>query len=88
MAKKPVLHPYADRLSFEHLLLLIATLVQYPGVGCCDSLAESATGKHHNALDAVQSKLRQVAGGAVGVELPEGYPTTPTIRKDLQTLQD
>jgi hypothetical protein len=87
MAKKPVLHPYADHLAFERLLLLIATLVQYPGVGCCDSLAESATGKHHNALDAVQAKLRQVAA-AVGVELPEGYPTTPTIRKDLQTLRD
>jgi hypothetical protein len=87
MAKKPVLHPYADHLAFERLLLLIATLVQYPGVGCCDSLAESATGKHHNALDAVQTKLRQVAA-AVGVELPEGYPTTPTIRKDLQTLRD
>jgi hypothetical protein len=87
MAKKPVLHPYADRLAFERLLLLIATLVQYPGVGCCDSLAEGATGKHHNALDAVQAKLRQVAA-AVGIELPEGYPTTPTIRKDLQTLRD
>lgn len=87
MAKKPVLHPYADRLSFERLLLLIATLVQYPGVGCCDTLADSEPGKHHNALEAVQTQLRQLAE-SVGVELPEGYPTTPTIRKDLQTLRD
>lgn len=86
MAKKPLLHPYADRLTFERLLLLIATLVQYPGVGCCDSLA-AETQKHHNALDAVQAKLRQVAA-AMKIELPEGYPTTPTIRKDLQTLRD
>lgn len=87
MAKKPILHPYADRLAFERILLLIATLVQYPGVGCDDSFAETETDKHHNALDAVQAKLRQVAT-TVGVELPEGYPTTPTIRKDLQTLRD
>jgi len=87
MAKKPVLHPYADRLAFERILLLIATLVQHPGVGCDDSFAKTETDKHHNALDAVQAKLRQVAV-AVGVTLPEGYPTTPTIRKDLQTLRD
>ncbi|MEO8894120.1 MAG: hypothetical protein ABI417_21760 [Coleofasciculaceae cyanobacterium] len=67
MAKKPLLHPYADRLTFERLLLLIATLVQYPGVGCCDSLA-AETQKHHNALDAVQAKLRQVAA-AMKIEL-------------------
>lgn len=87
MAKKPVLHPYADRLAFERILLLIATFVQYPGIGCCDTLAESESGKHHNALEPVQAKLRQIAA-AIGVELPENYPTTPTIRKDLQTLRD
>ena len=87
MAKKPVLHSYADRLSFERLLLLIATLVQHPGVGCCDSLASSETRKHHNALEAVQIQLRQVAD-SLHIELPPGYPATATIRKDLETLRD
>lgn len=87
MAKKPVLHSYADRLSFERLLLLIATLVQYPGVGGADPFTKSETGEHHNALEAVRAQLRQVAETA-GVKFPDGYPTTATIRKDLQTLRD
>lgn len=87
MAKKPLLHSYADRQSFERLLLLIATLVQYPGVGCSDTVAESESGKHHNALAAVQTQLRQVAQ-SVDIELPAGYPATATIRKDLETLRD
>ncbi|MCP2729777.1 helix-turn-helix transcriptional regulator [Limnofasciculus baicalensis] len=33
MAKKPQLHPYADLLSFERILLLIATIIHYPGIG-------------------------------------------------------
>ncbi len=87
MAKKPVVHPYADRLSFQRLLLLIATLVQHPGVGCCDTLAPSSSDKHHNALELVQTQLRQVAQ-SLGIELPDGYPATATIRKDLETLRD
>jgi predicted DNA-binding transcriptional regulator YafY len=87
MAKKPVLHPYADRHSFERLMLLIATLVHYPGVGCGDPLAPGEPGKHHNALEAVQSQLRQVALEA-GIELKEGYPALATIRKDLEILRD
>ncbi len=87
MAKKPVLHPYADRLSFQRLMLLIATLVQHPGVGCCDTLAQSQPGMHHNALEAVQTQLRQVAQ-SLGIELPDDYPATATIRKDLETLRD
>jgi predicted DNA-binding transcriptional regulator YafY len=87
MAKKPVVHPYADRLSFQRLMLLIATLVQHPGVGCCDTLAHSESDKHHNALELVQTQLRQVAQ-SLGIELPDGYPATATIRKDLETLRD
>jgi predicted DNA-binding transcriptional regulator YafY len=87
MAKKPVLHPYADHLSFKRLLLLIATLVQHPGVGCYDTNAASETGKHHNALEAVQIQLRQVAS-SLNIQLPPGYPATATIRKDLETLRD
>lgn len=87
MAKKPTLHPYADRLAFERLMLLIATLVQYPGVGSSDEdsplLAEAS---HHDALLAVQARLQAVAT-ASGIDLPENYPATPTIRKDIETLR-
>lgn len=87
MAKKPLLHPYADRLSFQRLMLLIATLVKHPGVGCCDTLAQEEPGKHHNALELVQTQLRHVAQ-SLGIELPDDYPATATIRKDLETLRD
>lgn len=87
MPKKPQHHYYADRLSFERLLLLIATLVQHPGVGSTDSTASSPNGQHHDALDEVQTQLRQVAA-AIGINFPEGYPALATIRKDLQTLRD
>jgi hypothetical protein len=84
MAKNPTLHPYSDQLAFERLMLLIATLVQYPGVGCANS---NERGKgHHDALLAVQQQLREVAA-TLGIEFPEGYPATPTIRKDLETLR-
>ncbi len=87
MAKKLTLHPYADRLAFERLLLLIATLVQYPGVGSADEDSLLLAGSsYHDALLAVQSRLQAVAA-ASGIKLPEGYPATPTIRKDLETLR-
>ena len=88
MAKKPTLHSYADRSAFERLMLLIATLVQYPGVGSSDHedtpLLTNAT--YHDALLPVQARLQAVAA-ALGIELPAGYPATPTIRKDLETLR-
>lgn len=87
MPKKPQPHPYTDRLSFERLLLLIATLVQYPGIGSPDSSKSSLQEKHHDALEAVQTQLRQVAT-AIGINFPDGYPALATIRKDLQTLRD
>ncbi len=87
MAKKPTLHTYADRLSFERILLLIATLVRYPGVGSADTLGRLENSEHHNALEAVQLQLRQVAK-SLGMELPDHYPATATIRKDLETLRD
>jgi predicted DNA-binding transcriptional regulator YafY len=87
MPKKPQPHPYADRLSFERILLLIATLIQYPGIGSPDSHESSSQEKHHEALEAVQTQLRQVAT-AIGINFPDGYPALATIRKDLQTLRD
>jgi predicted DNA-binding transcriptional regulator YafY len=87
MAKKPILHPYADHFSFERMMLLIATIVRYPGVGSADILERAESDEHHNALEAVQVQLRQVAK-SLGMELPDGYPATATIRKDLETLRD
>ncbi|MDB9510891.1 WYL domain-containing protein [Kamptonema animale CS-326] len=81
MTKKVTPHPYTEKLALDRLLLLISTLVQYPGVGYSDS--ESVNG---NALQPVQQRLREVAA-AMGIEFPEGYPAIPTIRKDMETLR-
>lgn len=66
-------------------MLLIATLVQYPGVGCPEpDSPQSDSTRHHNALQKVQTRLQEVARSC-GVELPD-Y-ATPTLRKDLETLR-
>lgn len=80
--KYPELHPYSDRAAFERLLLLIATFVQYPGIGCREE--ETAPGDH-NALEVVAERLNEVAQ-QMGFELP--YDAPPTLRKDLETLRD
>ena len=85
MAKKPTLHPYADKLTFDRIMLLIATLVNHPGIGYTDT--ETSDGKYHDALLEVQSQLQKIAA-ASGIEFPENYPATPTIRKDLETLRN
>lgn len=82
MAKKPTLHAYADQPAFERLMLLVATLVQYPGIGYDPNNDSSG-----DALILVQGQLREVAKEA-GFEWPEGYPATATIRKDMQALRD
>jgi len=84
MAKKPTPHPYADKLTFDRIMLLIATLVNHPGIGYSDT--ETSDGKYRDALLEVQSKLQEIAA-ASGIEFPENYPATPTIRKDLETLR-
>lgn len=84
MAKKPTLHLYSDQLAFERLMLLIATLVQYPGVGySCDDEREEG---YHDGLCEVQSRLQETAA-AYGVTFPDNYPARATIRKDLETLR-
>ncbi len=87
MAKKPILHSYSDYLAFQRLMLIIATLLQHPGIGYSDLLIESKPGNSHNALEAVQTQLQKLAD-SLGIELPAGYPTIPTIRKDLETLKN
>ncbi len=85
MAKKPTPHPYDDCLAFERLMLLIVTLLRYPGVGSLEP-KELPNAEHRDALDEVQSYLQNLAA-ACGVVLPAGYPATPTLRKDIETLR-
>lgn len=85
MAKKPQLHAYSDRAAFERLLCLIATFIHYPGIGSPNPMAETVTKGHHQALEAVQEGLQQIAQ-LYGVDLP--YCAIPTLRKDLETLRD
>lgn len=85
MPKKSVSHPYAERVSFERLMLLIATLLKNPGIGSPD-LANVNSDKQHDALTQVRISLQQLALKC-GIELPEDYPAIPTLRKDLETLR-
>lgn len=82
MPKLPRDHPYTDLAAFERLLVLLATLVQYPGVGTLDQ--ESSAHQEHNALEEVQRYLKIVAG-ELGIAMPN-Y-STHTLRKDLVTLR-
>jgi hypothetical protein len=77
---------YINIQALERLLLLIATLIKYPGVGCPDEFEESHS-EHHNALKSVQVKLKEL-GASLGIDLPDGYPSLPTLRKDLGLLKD
>jgi hypothetical protein len=73
-----------DKAS-ERLLLLIATFLKYPGVGCPDSF-ESNKEKHHDAIAQVQKRFQELAK-SLNIELPSGYPAIPTLRKDLDLLR-
>jgi hypothetical protein len=86
MNQSSKINRYTNIQALERLLLLITTLIKYPGVGCPDE-SEKLSNKHHNALESVQVKLRQLAT-SLNIDLPEQYPSTPTIRKDLELLRD
>lgn len=83
MVKKPERHEYSDRPSFDRLLLLIAALVQYPGVGSADPL-EPSQGTHHDALQEVWERMQQMAQ-EVGIALAD-YRLA-TLKKDLRVLR-
>ncbi|MGQ9866923.1 MAG: helix-turn-helix transcriptional regulator [Pseudanabaenaceae cyanobacterium] len=74
MPKPSCLHPYSDRLAFERLMLLVATLVRHPGIGSPEQ--EGAAGLARQLL---------AVGRELGLALPK--PTLPTLRKDLGTLR-
>ncbi|NJL57864.1 hypothetical protein HC928_24085 [bacterium] len=84
MAKKPTLHPHSDRQAFERLMVLLATLVRYPGVGSSDRNPEDAPSCQ--ALERVRCQLTEVAM-KLGIVFPPGYPSIPTLRKDVETLR-
>ncbi|MBN4006965.1 YafY family protein [Nostoc sp. LPT] len=76
-------HSYAGLPAFERLLLLIATLLRYPGVGYIDSM-QSNSEKSHHKLQLVQLYLQKVAS-ELNVELP--LYSRHTIQSDLKTLR-
>lgn len=89
MPKPKPPHPYSEKQAFERLMLLISTLIRFPGVGSADPLAirEPTENHHHNALEDVQLKLRELAE-VFNIDLPSDYPSLPTIRKDLGKLRE
>ncbi len=82
MVEPAELHPYSDRPALDRLLLLIATLVQQPGIGNRDPLAPDTTSEP--ALSLVQTAMQTLAA-AQGIPLP--HYAIPTLRKDLLTLR-
>jgi hypothetical protein len=81
MAKKPELHPYSDRTSFDRLMLLIAVLVQHPGIGSRRGLED----QNQDALEPLQIHIQNLAQ-RLGILLP-AY-SSHTLKKDLVTLRD
>lgn len=83
MPKTNNLHPYSDRQAFERLLLLIATFIHHPGIGCPDRIGNNSQSAHES-LEAVQAKVCEVAQ-QYNISLTK-Y-SIPTLRKDLVTLR-
>ena len=73
----PALEPAAQ----ERLFLLIATLINFPGVGCAE---ESDRTRHHDALESVAAQM-QLHAKSIGIPLP-AY-SSHTLRKDLLLLR-
>lgn len=86
MSQKSKINRYLNPQALERLLLLIATLLKYPGIGCRDDELQLEQ-NHHNSLQLVQTALRKLAR-EIEINLPENYPAIPTIRKDLELLRD
>jgi predicted DNA-binding transcriptional regulator YafY len=64
-------------------MLLIATLINYPGIGCRED--EESTENHHNALALLQNQMEITAKNLpINIE----KPAVATLRKDLETLRE
>lgn len=83
MAKLTKPTAYADSQSFERLMVLIATLVKYPGIGSADGTVLEKT-HTHDAMEPIGMQMQEVAQ-ELGIELP-AY-SVHTLRKDLRTLR-
>lgn len=77
-------HPYADAKAFRRLILLMATLIRYPGIGGSEPNNQPVDGQHHNALENVRDRLIEV-GNQLGMDI--SACSVPTLRKDLGYLR-
>ncbi|MCW6037843.1 WYL domain-containing protein [Spirulina subsalsa FACHB-351] len=69
-------------------MVLIVTLVRFPGVGCPQPLATRTESKgQHNALAQLQTQMQAVAREQ-GYDWSKQYPSLGTLRKDLERLRD
>lgn len=86
MPKISQYHSYSDQKTFERLLILITTLIRFPGIGCPDPDGFGETTQHHNALAEVQEKWQAIAT-ELKIPFKPNYPALPTIRKDISFLR-
>jgi hypothetical protein len=85
MAAKPPSrqpHKYFSQNAFERLMMLLAAMVRFPGVGYLHR--DEAAGDHHKATDEVHRYVMKVAQEQ-GIELTKCSPFS--ISKDLKTLK-
>jgi hypothetical protein len=68
-------------------MLLITTLVHYPGIGCPpdEAIMDQEKKSHHNSLSLLP---QQIALMAQKMNLKIEKPAIATLRKDLETLKD
>ena len=69
--------------TFERLMLLIAVIVQNPGIGYRDP---DSPDKVKNPLEEIQSKIVELAKG-YDIKLSPNPPSTATISKDFKELR-
>jgi hypothetical protein len=82
MARKKISHSYAELCAFERLMLLVATIAYYPGIGYLHAHAPEQA--QQSPLEEVRDYMQKIAF-ARGISLPE-Y-SIPTLRKDLEWLK-
>ena len=83
MPKTSNLHSYSDREAFDRLILLIATFIHHPGIGCPDHIGNNSQSAHES-LEAVKEKVDELAKQS---NIPLTKYSIPTLRKDLVTLR-
>jgi hypothetical protein len=78
-------HAYREQSAFDRLLLLIATLVQCPGVGRPDAADNSRSiTESSDSFESIRVQMQAIAK-TYGIDLPN-Y-SAHTLRKDLKTLR-